>query len=313
MLRILLDRGAVAIPTPSFFLMDFRNVRAGAVDLTIRENLIRFIRAVWEHPKVRRWQLTGDPPNPPEGLDHQQGYRFAVEAPFRAFARQQGKERWGDKTAPYVHHIDEILAIWPDARVINLARDGRDVGLSVMRLPFGANTPLSAAEDWVAGIEAGLRAEASYPDNVLTVRYEDVVLEPQAQVRRLCAFTALTFSEDLLELERTPRNKIDPFQQDFHPNVYSGINARSVGKWRTQMTGRAQAVFAAVAGPQLERLGYDLGATTPAPTRLDYLGYRSIDVIARFRNFVRHRLVTERGHELRYVLRRKFRRLVHSG
>ena len=53
------------------------------------------------------------------------------------------------------------------------------------------------------------------------------------------------------------------------------------------MTGRAQAVFAAVAGPQLERLGYDLGATTPAPTRLDYLGYRSIDVIARFRNFVR--------------------------
>ena len=83
--------------------------------------------AVWEHPKVALWELPGPPPAVPPGLAPADAYRFAVEAPYAAYAAKHGKPDWADKTPHYVHHVDHLLRVWPDARFVVLVRDGRDV------------------------------------------------------------------------------------------------------------------------------------------------------------------------------------------
>jgi len=50
---------------------------------------------------------------------------------FEKNARGEGKSRWGDKTPYYVMHLPKLLEWFPDAQIVHLIRDGRDVALSL--------------------------------------------------------------------------------------------------------------------------------------------------------------------------------------
>ena len=208
MLRLVLDRSAeAAVPPESMFLVDTAAARRSG-ELGDAAEAARLLERIWEHPRVRGWGLPQEPPPVPAGLSHAEAYRFAVEAPFRAYASLAGKSRWGDKTPAYLHHVDELLAIWPDARFIVLVRDGRDVALSIVGLPFGPNNVWAAARYWAAGIRRGQETERRHPDQVLTLRYEDLASEPRREVERVCAFLGLAFDEEMLAIERTDAAKL---------------------------------------------------------------------------------------------------------
>lgn len=302
MLRLVLDRGEAAIPPESMFLADFAPVRrSGGLDDPERAR--RFLEEVWRHPRVRLWGLEDDPPPLPASLDHEEAYRFCVEAPFRAYARGRGKKLWGDKTPAYLRLLDELGAVWPQARFVVLVRDGRDVALSVIGVPFGANNVWAAARWWAAGIRLGLEAERRLPGRVLRLRYEDLVEHPAEEVRRVCDFLGLRYDDELLAIERTERSKVLEDQAGWFTNVWTGINTSAVGKWRRELSPRAQRLFAAVAGSELEELGYEPGPAGRMPASAPL--YAGHDAVFRLVNFVRLRLLQERGRELRYVLRRK--------
>jgi hypothetical protein len=301
MLRLILDRGDVAVPPESMFLADFAPVRkAGGLDEP--ERAARFVHQVWSHPRVRAWKLEGDPPTVPAGLGHAEAYRFAVSSPFEAYAAAHGKPRWGDKTPLYLRFVDELHGIWPEARFVVLVRDGRDVALSVQRVPFGANNAWAAAHTWAHGIRLGQEAQRKYPEQVLTMRYEDLVSDPRPSVARLCEFLSLPFGDDMLAIERTDPSKIHKDQADWFTNVWAGINTSAVGKWKTAMSPRDQRVFSSVAGPELEALGYEPVEANGAPSAWPYAAH---DAAMRGVNFVKLRVVRERGREIRYVLKRK--------
>lgn len=310
MLRLILDRSSVAIPPESMFLVDFEPVRrAGGLDDPAAA--AAFLRRVWEHPRVRLWGIAESPPAVPLDLTHADAYRFAVEAPFRAYARMNEKERWADKTPLYLAHVDELAEVWTDARFVVLVRDGRDVALSLLGVPFGPNNVWAAAHFWARGIDLGVTAEKRHGARVLTIRYEDLVTDPATHVERLCAFLGLAFEPDMLAIEHTDSSKVLKDQAGWFTNVWAGINRSAVGKWKTEMSPRQQRVFDQVAGPQLERMGYECTPGEARPGTLEITGYRIHDAALRGVNFVRLRLVQERGREVGYVLKRKLARAGH--
>lgn len=299
MLRLILDRSDVAVPPESMFL----------IDVDRRRPADEVLREAWNHPRVRLWGLEGEPPRIPAGLAADDALRFALGAPFVAYARREGKARWGDKTPAYIAHVDGIAAIWPDARFLVLVRDGRDVALSILGVPFGANNVWAAARSWADAIRRGREAAVRYPERVLTVRYEDVVTDPERHVTTICDFLGLTYDRDMLAIERSDRSKVVEDQSDWFASIWSGITPAAVGKWRTEMSPRQQAVFERVAGRELAALGYETGAearTTGALVATP--AYAAHDATMRVANFVRLRLVQERGREVRQVLRRKLAR-----
>src|SRR5436309_1210092 len=200
-------------------------------------------------------------------------------------ASGEEKERWGDKTPLYLRYVEEIDEIWPDARFAVVVRDGRDVALSVMRVPFGANNVWAAARAWAQGIRLGLEAERRYPERVVTVRYEDLVAQPAKEAARVCGFLGLEFRAEMLEIERTDPDKILKEQAGWFTNVWAGINTSAVGKWKRKMTPAQQQLFARVAGPELEAMGYEAGE--PAPVAgLRTAAYAGHDAAMRGVNFV---------------------------
>jgi hypothetical protein len=268
----------------------------------------RSLDELWEHPKVRLWELPGPPPRVPPGLEPADARRFVLGAPFAAYAARFGKARWGDKTPHYVHHVDRLLEIWPDARFVVLVRDGRDVAVSLRSMPFGPNNAWAAAQWWARGIRAGEDAQRRHPGSVMTVRYEDLAQDPPTHVPPICEFLGLHYSEEMLALEKADRSRIVADQKSWFPTLFDGINTRAVARWQREMSTREQAVFAALAAPELARFGYPVPdrPLRPPPARAERL-YDRHNEIMRDVNFVKLRVVQERGRELRLALRRRVR------
>ena len=298
MLRLILDRSEAAVPPESMFLIDVDRSKAPA----------DVLRDAWNHPRVRLWGLGGEPPPMPAALSGDEATRFALSAPFVAYARKEGKTRWGDKTPAYVGHVDTLAAIWPDARFVVLVRDGRDVALSVTKVPFGANNVWAAARSWAGAVRRGREAAARYPDRVLTLRYEDLVADPERHIATACNFLGLTFDADMLAIERSDRSKVLEDQSGWFTQIWTGITTSGAGKWRREMTPHQQAVFERAAGRELAELGYETGSEARTATALATPPYAAHDAAMRLANFVRLRIVQERGREVRHVLRRKLSR-----
>jgi hypothetical protein len=305
MLRLILDRSTdVAIPTESMILVDFAR-RAGD-PLDTDAEFDRLARAVWRHPKVREWGLPGDPPVR-AGRAGAAAFRAALAAPFEAYAALHGKPRWADKTPYYVGELDLVKAVFPDARIVNLVRDGRDVALSLLRVPFGPSNVWAAARQWRAAVDAGDAAEARYGRDVLTIRYEDLVSDPEPVVRRVCTFCEIAYRPEMLAIEDAAAGKLAAGQEGWFAELFAGIGTRSVGKWRTGMTPGQQAVFAAEAGEALRRHGYDVSDPGAVP-RTPAAVYAAHNWAVKLWNFARLHVWQERGREVPHVIRRRLQR-----
>ena len=307
MLRLILDRSdEVAIPTESMFIADMAAIRSRFGDLTSDEQFDRLAEAVWRHPKVREWRLERTRP-PRDGRSGESAYRAALEAPYLAYAAQHGKPGWGDKTPYYIGHIDELRRVFPEARIVNLVRDGRDVALSLLRVPFGPANVWAAAHQWREAVDAGERAAERLGADLLTVRYEDLVAGPETAIPAVCEFLEIGYRPEMLAVEESPPELIAAGQAAWFRELYGGISAGSVGKWRRQMSRSDIALFESIAGAELERHGYQtgLGSTPPQVPAAAYLAH---NWSVKLWHFAVLHVWRERGREVPYLVRRRLGR-----
>lgn len=142
---------------------------------------------------------------------------------------QSHHKRWCEKTPKNSRVYGRIVEFF-DGRVklINIIRDGRDVVTSVHPGTTGYWTSI---DRWVGDVEAGL----SLPESsvMMHLKYEDLVLAPEAALRKICAHIGEPFSPALLQYEKRTNIEWISDAEDGRPAV-EPIFARSVGKWRKE-------------------------------------------------------------------------------
>lgn len=126
--------------------------------------------------------------------------RAAVVAAVRRFARalfaywQEHNApdalRVVEKTPSNVDHLETIVELFPEASIIGIYRDGRDVVHSLMQVQFGTDDPTAAAKGWVRSFRK-LQAFAAGSDRIRVVRYEELLSDPTAHVVELLAWLGL--------------------------------------------------------------------------------------------------------------------------
>ncbi len=151
-----------------------------------------------------------------------------------------------------------IAKLFPDARVVVMQRDPRDVVLSCFRQNFR----ISAAADAFTTIEgvaahyaALMRLTAicreRLPLAFHDLRYEDLVADFDATTRALCDFTGIAWSPDLRRFDRTAarRGVSTASAAQVSRPLYDGG-----GQWRRYAQQLAPVM--PVLAPWIERFGY---------------------------------------------------------
>jgi hypothetical protein len=113
-----------------------------------------------------------------------------LDALMNELASKLGKRRWAEKTPGNIAHVDRIWSFWPDAQVIHITRDPRDVFAS-LREARKWDSVEEFAERWCNTIGAGTELiNRINPDDTayLVIRYEDLIDAPEATMRRVVSF-----------------------------------------------------------------------------------------------------------------------------
>lgn len=126
----------------------------------------------------------------------------------------------------------------PKAKIIHLVRDPMDTGYAVYKTLFHQAYPFSYDQAELADYYAAYRRlmdhwQAVMPGQVLDVRYEDLVADPEGQARRLLDFCGLSWNDAVLAPEANDRPATSASAAQVRQPVHSG----SVGKWRRYADG----------------------------------------------------------------------------
>lgn len=189
---------------------------------------------------------------------------------FEKNARGEGKKRWGDKTPYYVMHLPKLLEWFPDAQIVHLIRDGRDVALSLFgrQHDFSVYNAYFAAEYWESYVEKGRALGRQLaPHQYLELRYEDFLAQPEDSMKVICSFLGEEYSASLFEV--TPVEV--PGKT---PLVHQPLQADNAGKWRSKMTPFQIRAFEGVAGKTLRECGYELISPGKPPIFIEKIAYR---------------------------------------
>ncbi len=264
---------SLTVPPESHFIPRCYKAFGDPADKTEARRLARYILSTsW----VKDWGLDLGPSD----FEDCRTCRELVCRLYEAFARKEAKPRWGDKTPQYVTELPTLWELFPDARVIHIIRDGRDVAHSWLRTRFHPRNCYAAAKLWKEFVERGIRdgrspAAGAYHE----VRYEALLGEPAAVLREISAFL------DEPYVDEAPR--LNPPVAETHP-VYrwqissSAIVTNNSGKWRANLSPKERAMFEAVAGDLLASLGYELEGHNRSISQWERLYWEGCQGVAAF-------------------------------
>jgi Sulfotransferase family len=177
-------------------------------------------------------------------------------------AHSQGVERWAECTPEHLLHLPRIKQTIPDALIIHIIRDGRDVALSnakqgyVTRAAWDRSPSVLACGlywEWIVrrGRAAGSRLGADY----LEVRFEDLITNPRAVLARVGAFIGQDLDYD--RIRQVGIGSVSEPNTSFKDGADGEFNP--VGRWKNAFTPEMVVSFEAMVGGLLQELGYELG------------------------------------------------------
>jgi sulfotransferase family protein len=254
LLRVMLDRSSqIAIPYESFFVTPLAH-RHGH-----RPNIDDFVDDLGRFYQLYEWGIEpGDVrPRLREGMTTGE----AIAAVFELYAERETKPRWGDKTPLYMQHLPLLERLFPDALWVHLVRDGRDAALSFLELPEGFSgktwaLPRTAAQfaaRWRTEIASARRLGRNVGTRYLELRYEDLVTEPQRELRRVCEHSSLSWESAMLDHTGVSEVATMPEHRNIAQPPTPGLR-----DWRNQMSPEDALLFEQVAGDVLRGAGYEL-------------------------------------------------------
>jgi hypothetical protein len=137
---------------------------------------------------------------PPAGFGGDQPIRKARLYKYLGTERIRPEAiRWCEKSPANIFYFPVINEHFANnVRMIQIVRDGRDVVTS--RHPRKPTEPWVSIDRWKAAVSAGL-AYRDHPD-VLTIRYEDLVLDYSTTIAKVFAFIGEKLTKEMLDWHR---------------------------------------------------------------------------------------------------------------
>jgi len=212
-------------------------------------------------------------------------------------AAREGKMIVGDKSPSSVIHgqvLRDMHSLYPDAKIVNIVRDGRDVLISERFRNFVEESKFLTAEDkriiedlrkdqipftngsrsiftetfihniasrWVKDLgESDAEAQRLYGEHYHSLRYEDLLENPFAEMKKLWKFLGvkkISKSLDKQIMLELGSNPDEEWQAQRNEGIASFLPKGQAGNWQRLFTKKDRSMFKEIAGEMLIKWGYE--------------------------------------------------------
>lgn len=186
-----------------------------------------------------------------------------------------------EKTPQDVFYLQEILELFPQAKIINMVRDPRGVMLSQkrkwQRKKMGAGFmtakeqrrlkinyhPITISKLWNASIRAALKFKDH--KQVHQMIFEKMVNASEQEIKNLCAFLEIEFHENMLMIPQVGSSNEADKPDEF------GIKTERAGNWEMGGLNSAEIYFCQnICGAYMTQYQYELKQVKPGFFKLAY-------------------------------------------
>ena len=224
--------------------------------------------------------------------------RAAADFIMERDAAREGKRIVGDKSPSSMIHgqaVRDAYAVYPDAKLIYIVRDGRDVMVSERFRNFVEESKFLSAEDkriiedlrtdqtpftngtrslftetfirrvargWVKNLkETEEEARRLYGENYFGMRYEDLLARPFEEMQKLWIFLGVSVDPVLEQaiLQEMSSNPDEEWQAKRNEGIASFLPKGQAGNWQRLFTAGDKSLFKQIAGGMLVQWRYEDG------------------------------------------------------
>lgn len=195
--------------------------------------------------------------------------------------RNNGKSIPCEQTPNNVFYLKNILDFFPDARIIAMVRDPRDILLSQKkkskitrgetkniplkeRVRTWANYhPLIMSQMWNrVSVEIDKWSE---DQRVTVIKFEDLTHNPKQSLRKICGFIGVDYQDSILEVPQIGSSNIS----DNTKKV--GINKNVTGKWKKGLSSAEISICQKINKEKIQKYGYEWSNTKANPLSISLL------------------------------------------
>lgn len=211
-------------------------------------------------------------PKPAKALRREDDYRAFYEDMTRQYLDRVHKPSvtlFGEKTPEHTGRLPRIRQMFPEAKILVLYRDGRDVAASLSRMPWMpanlyVNFLVWLYYHWVVQNEKqkGLA-------NLYFARYEDIVADPEKRLGDILQFLGLSYESAVVEGWGN-REGVPEREYAWKARALRKISTDRVGSFCQELSDEQIAILERLGGETLALLGYPLLSDGQQPLSLSF-------------------------------------------
>ncbi|MEQ9371192.1 MAG: sulfotransferase [Coleofasciculus chthonoplastes F3-SA18-01] len=184
---------------------------------------------------------------------------------YNAYLKQVGldSQQWGIKRPVLIAGIDRIIRTFPEAKIVHVVRDGRDVFLSYKEIhrkdavKFGPQGVVTNALYWIDGLR---RIEEINDIDFYELRYEDLLSDPAPELKKLCVFLEIDYEKFITDEsdETIIKNTALKTKDKLFIRKISEIKPTNTKKYLTKMSQLERFIYELIAAPYLMKYHYPI-------------------------------------------------------
>lgn len=216
-----------------------------------------------QHLHRLAWDLAIDLPLPRSRVCQVQEARNLYQQIAALYLQRLGRPQvtcFGDKTPENLLYIGDVRCHFPEAKIILIYRDGRDVALSLTKVPWTHSDLYVNFAIWLYYYRIHKKVIKSKMENVYTVKYEDLVARPELELEGVLKFLGLPnepqVANDYGNVEGVPA-----WEHGWKAGALQRINTSRVGVWRRELLPDQIATLERWGGDALRALDYELSTS----------------------------------------------------
>ena len=188
-------------------------------------------------------------------LTSDRSFKSILESILREHAHSRRKKICGAKFPVHFSYVPTLLKWFPECKIIHLVRDPRAIFSSLLIRHTGNRqskivylyVPLLIHT--VIQFVWSFRVYDRYKDlhNYFLARYEDIITKPRENIRRLCDFLQVRYSESMLNI---------PVRDSSYGPQEDGISKMSMHRWKKEISPITSKLILLLTKKQMKLLGY---------------------------------------------------------
>ncbi|AOE50148.1 sulfotransferase family protein [Kangiella sediminilitoris] len=167
-------------------------------------------------------------------IDNRQATSQLLKA-YKRFTHTDAGTLVLDKDPRLIECVPLLQRDFPDTKIINIYRDPRDVIASKKMASWSSGRSLL---NYLVSsrVQLGDARKADKMKWQHSIKYEDLISEPEKHIKQICTFLELEYTSDMLDHTKAAKQLVQEDEVNWKKETLKPINQSNTSKWLASLT-----------------------------------------------------------------------------